>query len=190
MPPRPLLGLIPVVMVFFQIQAAMPLHLVHHLRMPEAAYGLLFTLNTLMVILIEVPLNTATAHWPHRVSLSLGAFLIGLGFGGMALAAGYLGVALTVVVWTFGEMIFLPAATAYVADISPPGRRGQYMGLFTLAFSVAFTIGPWLGAAAMERFGPAVLWTGAFGLGCLTAAMMGRVGASDADPARRTEDEG
>lgn len=128
-----------------------------------------------MVILIEVPLNTATAHWGHRKSLSLGAFLVGAGYGGMIFAGGYVGVALTVVLWTFGEMIFLPTATTYIAEIAPPARRGQYMGLFTMAFSVAFTIGPMLGATVMERFGPTILWAGAFGFGCLGAAMMSRL---------------
>ena len=170
-----LIAMVPVVMVFFQNQAAMPLHLVHHLHMPPVAFGLMFTLNTVMVILIEVPLNAATSHWGHRRSLALGAFLVGAGYGGMMFAGGYVGVALTVVIWTFGEMIFLPTATTYIAEISPPARRGQYMGLFTMAFSIAFTIGPMLGAAVMERFGPTVLWAAAFGFGCLGAAMMSRV---------------
>jgi predicted MFS family arabinose efflux permease len=167
--------LIPVLMVFFQGQAALPLHLVNHLGMPEVAYGLLFTLNTLMIILIEVPLSGATAHWPHRLSMSLGALLTGAGFGGMALAHGYPGVVLTVIVWTVGEMILLPTATTYVAEISPPRRRGQYMGVYTMTFSIAFTLGPWLGTAVMDRFGPTTLWVCALGFGCLSAAMMTRL---------------
>jgi hypothetical protein len=27
-----------------------------------------------------------------------------------------------------GEMIFFPAMSAYVADLAPPGRKGEYMG--------------------------------------------------------------
>src|SRR5262249_49979669 len=75
-----LAALVPVLMVFFQHQAGMALHLVHRLGMSEAAFGLLFTLNTVLIILIEVPLNNATTHWPMRRSLSLGAALIGAGF--------------------------------------------------------------------------------------------------------------
>ncbi len=46
------------------------------------------------------------------------------------------------------------------------------MGLFTMSLSLAFAIGPWLGAVVLGRFGPATLWTGAFVGGCLSAALM------------------
>lgn len=170
-----LLALLPAIMVFFQLQTAVPLYIVHYLRMPEAAYGLMFTLNTMMVILIEVPLSSATSHWPHRMTLPLGAFLVGAGFGSMGLARTYLGLAVSVVIWTFGEMILLPTASAYVVDISPSARRGEYLGLYTMSFSLAFTVAPWLGATALEALGPGVLWGCAFALGCLSAALMARV---------------
>lgn len=95
----------------------------------------------------------------------------------MALCSGPLGAALTVVIWTFGEMMLLPGSSAYVADISPAPRRGSYMGLYTMSFSAAFTIGPGLGVALLERFGARVLWGAAFALGCLSTAMLGRVEA-------------
>ena len=82
-----------------------------------------------------------------------------------------LGAAVTVVIWTFGEMIVLPASSAYVSDIAPPAQSGAYMGLYTMGFSVAFTFAPILGTQTMERFGPSVLWVGAFCCGCITAVM-------------------
>ena len=172
-----LIALLPILVVFFQHEASMPLFLVGDLHMRESWYGLLFTLNTVLIILLEVPLNLKTAHWPHRRTLGIGAFLVGAGFGAMALCRGPLGTALTVVIWTFGEMMLLPGSSAYVADISPAERRGSYMGLYTMSFSAAFTIGPGLGVALLERFGARVLWVAAFALGCLSTAMLGRVPA-------------
>ncbi|HEV8699672.1 MAG TPA: MFS transporter [Candidatus Polarisedimenticolia bacterium] len=172
-----LVALLPILVVFFQHEASMPLFLVGHLSMKESSYGLLFTLNTALIILLEVPLNLRTAHWTHRRTLALGAFLVGAGFGAMALCSGPLGVALTVVIWTFGEMMLLPGSSAYVADIAPPERRGSYMGLYTMSFSAAFTIGPGLGVAILERFGARVLWGAAFAFGCVSMAMLGRVGS-------------
>lgn len=171
-----LAAFLPVLMVFFQSQGAMPLHMVHHLGMSEAAYGLMFSLNTVMIILIEVPLTAATSHWPNRLSLPLGAALTGAGFGAMAFVHGYAGVAMTVVIWTFGEMILLPTATAYVAEIAPDSKRGQYMGFYSMTFSLAFTMGPWLGAAVLAGRGPGVLWTGAFVLAMISALLLGRIG--------------
>jgi predicted MFS family arabinose efflux permease len=81
-----LLAITLVEIVFFQNQGAMPLFLVHDLKFSESAYGLLFTINTILIILLEVPLNTAMAHWPHRHSMALGALLCGAGFGALAFA--------------------------------------------------------------------------------------------------------
>jgi MFS family permease len=182
-----LLALLPVLLVFFQHEAAMPLFLVRDLGMKESSFGLLFTLNTFLIILLEVPLNLKMAGWSYRTTLAVGAFLVGAGFGGMALSTGPWGVTATVVVWTFGEMVLLPASSAYAAEIAPSARRGAYMGLYTMSFSVAFALGPWLGTIALDRHGPAVVWGTAFLLGCLSAVMMDRIRTRPPHPAGQDE---
>ena len=169
-----LLMLLPVI-VFFQHVAAMPLYIMRDLGLSAGALGLLFTINTWLIIFVEVPLNTATAHWPHRRSLALGALLTGVGFGGMALATGPVSLAATIVVWTFGEMILFPGSLAYVADIAPPARRGEYIGIYSMTFGLCFTVGPWLGMEVLERAGGRVLWGATLVLGLLSAALMTRL---------------
>jgi MFS family permease len=166
-----LAAMIPVELVFFQSLAAMPLFLVRDLKMTEAGFGMLLAINTVIIILVEVPLNTAMADWSHRHALTLGALLVGIGFGGLILVNGVFGAAITVVIWTFGEMILLPASAAYVSDIAPREQSGAYMGLYTMGFSVSLAIGPWLGTQALESRGPAAVWIGAFCCGCATAMM-------------------
>jgi predicted MFS family arabinose efflux permease len=166
-----LVAFIPVEIVFFQTQAAMPLFLVGDLGITERLFGILLTINTVLIILIEVPLNAAMAHWNDRLSLVVGALLTGIGFGALALAANAWFVAATVVVWTFGEMILFAASSAYVAEISPPDRRGEYMGLFQMSFSLSFAVGPWLGAVVLERAGATALWGATF-ICCLVSALM------------------
>ncbi len=167
-----LIAMIPTEIVFFQSLAAMPLFLVRDLQITEAGFGMLLAINTVLIIVIEVPLNSAMANWSNRNSIALGALLVGAGFGALVFGGGVLGVAATVVVWTFGEMILLPASSAYVSDIAPPAQSGVYMGLYTMGFSVAFAIGPLLGVQVLERFGSDFVWIGAFSSGCLTAIMM------------------
>ncbi len=172
-----LLAMIPVLLVFFQHASSMPLFLVRDLRLSESAYGLLFTVNTVLIILVEVPLNGAMAEWSHARTLALGSFLSAVGFGAMAFAGNFIAVAATVVIWTFGEMMVFPASAAFVADAAPTDRRGQYMGLYQMTFSLAFTVGPWLGTIALDRLGARVLWGIAFAVGCVSTAMMWRVRA-------------
>ena len=80
-----------------------------------------------------------------------------------------------VIVWTFGEMILFPAMSSFVAHLAPPQRQGEYMGFYTMAFAVAFAIGPWAGAIVLERYGSTMLWGSAFALGCIASLMLANV---------------
>lgn len=169
------IAILPVAFVFFQHLSAMPLFMVRNLKLPEHIYGLMFTINTLLIVFLEVPLNLATAHWSYRFTLPLGCLLCAAGFGGLAFANGLAGVIVTVIVWTFGEMILFPSSSAYVAHIATPSRQGQYMGMYTMAWGLSFMIGPWGGTYILEHFGGVVLWGFMFILGSLSAVMMALV---------------
>jgi len=171
-----LAALIPTQLVFFQLTSTVPVFLVRYLRLPESFFGTVFTLNTLMIVALEVPLNNATYHWTHRRTLTLGALLYAIGFGSFALARGAAGIFAAVAVWTFGEMILMPGSAAYASEIATAGRRGEYMGLYTMSFSFAFSVGPWLGAILLETHGPQMLWGVAFVSGCISTLLMSQVG--------------
>ena len=170
-----LAGVLPVTVIFFQHISSMPLFIVRDLNLSAATFGLLFSLNCLLIVVFEIPLNAATAHWPHRQTLALGAILSGAGFGAMAFARDTWTLAATVVVWTLGEMLFFPASAAYATDTAPDERRGEYSGLYTMVFSVAFAIGPWAGTVVLERLGARTLWGATFILGLIAAAMFLRL---------------
>lgn len=160
--------------VFTQHQGAMPLYLVRDLAYPESFFGALLVLNTLIIVAIEVPLNVAMAHWPARRAITLAALCVAVGFGALAVARSPWAVALTVVIWTFGEMIFYPAATAHVAHLAPEGRTGEYMGAFASTFSAALIIGPWAGVALLDGFGARFTWLFMLGCGLLATALAAR----------------
>ena len=161
--------------VFFQIEGPLPLFLVQDLRLSPAFYGGLFTLNTVMIVFMEVPLNAATAHWPHRRGLAIGALLFAIGSGAFGFANGPVLVVLAMIVWTFGEMMLFPQASAYVAEIAPAARRGEYMGAYSLAFSLAFAFAPWAGTSGYAAYGARALWVAVFAVGFVSAVMMARV---------------
>ena len=179
-----LAAMIPAQLVFFQLTSSLLLFLVNNLSLPESLYGTVFTLNTLMIVALEVPLNTAMAHWSHRRTLTLGALLYAIGFGSFAFVTRPAQIFAAVVIWTFGEMILLPGSSAYAAEIAPPGRRGEYMGLYTMSFSIAFSLGPILGTELLQHRGPHGLWGVAFVSGCISALMMSRIGTKRSNQIR------
>ena len=168
-----MVGLFLAATTFFQWEAALPIYLVRDLGLPASVFGLLFVVNTALIVFLEVPLNLATAEWHPRYSLALGALLIAAGFGALAFVTGPRTVALTVVIWTFGEMILLPASATYAADLAPADRRGEYMAAYSVAFGLVLAPGPSAGTLFLERFGAPALWAAAFGCGACAAAIMG-----------------
>lgn len=157
--------------VFSQHQGAMPLYLVRDLHYRESFYGGLFVLNTLIIVAIEVPLNLAMAHWRTRMSIGAATMLIAIGFGSLAAATTTIPIALTVIVWTFGEMIYFPTSVAYVAELAPAGKTGEYMGMFSGSISLALIVGPWLGAFLLDRVGAPATWATMLAIGVAAAAL-------------------
>lgn len=167
-----LLSWIPALIVMFQSLGAMPIFLTHDLKFPASNVGLLFAINTVIIIFVEVPLNTAMSKWTYKKSLSLGALLFAVGYGAMALAENIYAIALTIVIWTFGEMILFPASAAYTSEIAPDKKRGEYMGLYQMMFSLGFTLAPWLGTKIYELYGAQMLWGVIFICGVISSFMM------------------
>lgn len=164
-----LLGLLPLSMLFFQIDSTLSLVTVNHLHLAPAMFGLIATINTLLIVAVEIPLNHATSGWSHRRTMVLGALFTAVGFGLIGLARGFPMLAFTTVIWTIGEMITSPGISAYIADIAPPARRGEYMGLFMMTWSVAFIVAPWAGTHLLAELGPHLVWPVLGGLGVLSA---------------------
>jgi predicted MFS family arabinose efflux permease len=167
-----LAGVVSVGIVFFQHESALPLYLVQYLHLSPAFYGMLFTINTLLIVGLEVPIITATSHWANRRSLIIGCMLFAIGFGALGIIASPAGVIATVVVWTFGEMLLFPAMSAHLAEIAPENRRGAYMGAYSMSLSISLTVGPWMGTQLLASLGPVRVWAVMFALGALAAVLM------------------
>jgi MFS family permease len=132
--------------VYFQSQTTFPLH-VRASGLSDADYGLLISLNGLAIVLFELPLVAITQRFPYRPVLTVGSLLVGLGFALNAVANDLPELAVTVLIWTLGEIVYAPVASAYVADIAPEHLRGRYQGAWGLTWGLAFVFAPAVGAA-------------------------------------------
>ena len=154
-----LLGLaVLLAMVFFQIQSTYPLALNSVYGFSEATIGLALAVNTVIIVLFEMVLAHALRDAPHLRLVAWGSLLFGVGLALLPLGRSFLFVCATIVVWTLGEMLSLPFLQGVVAERADAKRRGTYLGLLSLAFSVAYMAGPPVGAWVFERLGPDALW--------------------------------
>lgn len=153
-----LFACIPVTMVFVQHESTLSIFMVHDLHIKMFYYGFVFTINTLLIVFLEVPLSSLTSHWPDRKSLVIGSILITLGFGSLLCVNNFLGIAIAVALWTLGEIFLYPTASTYISKIAPSERQGSYMALHSASFNVSMILGPWVGMYLLETTGSAALW--------------------------------
>jgi predicted MFS family arabinose efflux permease len=175
-----LVAVVPSAMVFFQIEGAWPIHMTRELGLSKAWIGGMLAINTVLIVLTEIPLNVWTNRWSAARSIVIGTLCTGVGFGMLAFVPNLAWVAASIVVWTVGEMILFPALSAEATLLAPEGRRGEYLGLFHTAFAVASMTGPALGTLVLDRAGPAWLWGGAFVASLVSAALFARAARRDA----------
>lgn len=166
-----LIGLVPISMVFYQHESTLPVYLKNDLGLSLSLYGWLFTINTLMIVFLELPFNVASLNWPYRYNFILGSVFIAAGFGGLYFASAAWHIILGTVIWTIGEMILFPAATSYLAEIAPEGHRGSYMSLFTASTNMGMLLGPWAGALVMQQIGGSAVWVFCGLLGLISIAI-------------------
>lgn len=170
-----LASLLPALFVFFQTEGTVAEWVVGGLKFDTRFLGFMFTLNTVLIVIVELALNLAMSKWPHRATFMLGATCLAVGFGSLGLAHSAVALFGAVVVWTFGEMILLPALSDAVASLAPPERRGGYMGLLSFTYSVGLAFGPAIGLQAYAHLGPRAMWGGCFGLGMLSVLLAARI---------------
>jgi MFS family permease len=156
--------------VYFQANATFPLH-VKDSGLSNADYGLLISLNGLAIVLLELPFTSITQRFPAIPTLAVGSILVGLGFALNAWAESLAALAFTVLIWTIGEIVYAPVASAYVADIAPVHLRGRYQGAWGLMWGLAFMLGPGLGALFFAWNGDA-FWLFCGVLGVLSAGLL------------------
>jgi predicted MFS family arabinose efflux permease len=135
----------------------------------ENRIGQLLAINTIIIVLFEMVLLHYLKNFRPLKVIGVGALLTGLGFALTPLGRGFFYAALTVAVWTMGEMLSLPLLTTEVANRSHDGNRGRHMGWFGVSFSLAWMLGPVAGSGIYARFTPLALWFGCGGLGALLA---------------------
>jgi predicted MFS family arabinose efflux permease len=156
-------------LIFSQLFSTFPIYIHSAFGFAENRIGQLLAINTIIIVLFEmVLLHGLKKKEPLKV-IGVGALLTGLGFAMTPMGRGFFYAALTVAVWTCGEMLSLPLLTAEISNRSNDQNRGRHMGWYGVSFSLAFIIGPLLGARVYSRVSPLALWAGCGGLGIILA---------------------
>lgn len=157
-----------VVLVFFQFQVALPADM-YSKGLDSGDLGWVMALNGVLIVALQPWVTRRIQGWRRSRSLALAALCVGFGFGLNAFAGALAGFALSVALWTMGEIIMAPVNSSIVADLSPADMRGRYQGAFSLIWSMGVTLGPWLSGKVITATSTRTLWLGCIGVGLLAA---------------------
>ncbi|MGH3736926.1 MAG: MFS transporter [Micromonosporaceae bacterium] len=134
-----------------------------------SAYGRVIAVNGILIVLGQLFIPRLLGDRDRSRTLAVAAVIIGSGFGLVALADSLWMYALTVAVWTIGEMVMSPSISSLTADLAPASMRGRYQGVHSFGYSIATFAAPVIAGVTLQYAGPAVLWIGCFVLGLLVA---------------------
>jgi len=130
-------------------------------------YGAAIALNGFLIILVTIPVSNMAAKWPRFETVAVAAVLLGLGYGFTALATNLPLFAISVAIWTLGEIAATSVGPTIIADLSPIALRGLYQGVFGAAWGLAYFVGPLAGGWIYENLGSNALW-----IGCLITGIV------------------
>lgn len=157
---------------FFQLFTNLSVHLKKDLHFSEPFIGMLMATNGLIIVLVEmVIVFKLESRKKNTLFITLGTVLMAISYGVLNLFTVTQAVAFLMIIGiTFAEMLAMPFMNSYWIGRSTAFNRGQYAALYTMAWSVAQTFGPMLGAQVAEASGFYPLWWILTGVSLITAA--------------------
>lgn len=146
--------------IFVQYFSTVPIFYKDVYGLSENNIGLVLALNGALIVIFEMPLIA----WMEKKNFSniqntiIGLIMTGASFL-LLLFESWVGVVVIgMVIATFGEMISFPFSNKFALDRAKLGRQGAYMGIYSMAFSVAHIFGHNSGMQMIDHFGFDATW--------------------------------
>jgi len=130
------------------VNGVLPVYARDHVGVGESAIGLLFLVNSLLIIGGQLPVARAVEG--HRRGRMLA--LMSLAFAAcwlLVLGSSWWFLLAAIVALSAGECLYDSVRSPLVADLAPPGVGGRYLAAAGLSWQLGFIVGPATGAALL-----------------------------------------
>jgi len=161
---RPFLVFVVISILLFivmgQMVSTLSIFTVDKLEFSYPQYGLLLTLNGLIVIFFQYPMTLALRRVAKFRALILGSLLYVFGYLSLGWITQFGWALVAMAVITGGEIIHAPVSLSVIGELSPEDQRGRYMGLFGLSQTIGIAVGPLIGGVLIDAFpfNPELIW--------------------------------
>jgi len=135
-----------------QMMSTLSIYMVDRVGYTTAQYGLLLTVNGLLVIILQYPIARNIDRFSRSRVIVAGCLLYAAGYLMFGWVGSYALAVAAMVLVSFGEIAFAPAAMSVVGEIAPRGEKGRYMGFFGLNQVVGISIAPLFGGILLDLF--------------------------------------
>ncbi len=157
---------------FLQLFSMLPLYFRQVMNLTEGQIGVLLTLNGLMIVVLEMGIvhQVETRLRRPTTLIPWGVLLTGLSYSVLNTGS-WLGLALvSTVLVTIGEMLAMPFMMSWAINRATDQNRGQYMGLYAMAYSLSQIMSPAIGSQMVVLAGFRGLWYVIFGVSVISAS--------------------
>lgn len=141
---------------FSQIESSLPIHL-GELGKDAELFALLLTINAVVVILLQYPMNRWAGKKSVLTGLVVGSVLCITGYFAFGVGDSNLFFILGIVLLTLGEILVFPVSSLFIDRIADERMRGIYYGANGFG-QLGLFIGPLLGGWLLEVVGGRGLW--------------------------------
>ena len=145
---------------FFQIFSTLPLYYKQELHLSESYIGIVMAINGLLIAFFEmVIVHNLEGKRNNLQYITMGVILVAISYLVFNIIPGKESLAIiAMLIVTAGEILSMPFMNSYWVGRTSINNRGQYAGLYTVAWSTAQVLGPSTGTIIAENFGFDVLW--------------------------------
>ena len=148
-----------------------PISLTQSHGVAPATWGLLFAMNPVVIVALQLRITRWTSPTPRGVKLAGGVLLMGLPYLALEVSAALPVVVAVLLTVVLGEMLWAPASEAMVANMAPPGLRGVYLGTANAASWLGMSLAPAIGLQTRAVSGDAGMWLLVAAVGVTGAAL-------------------
>lgn len=150
---------------FMQWFHSIPVFIKTEWNFDERYIGMMMAMNGLLISLIEMPVIHAIEKRKQvRIASVIGIILIGFSFLPFLMPAALILCFIAMLFMTVGEILHFPFNSSVAVNMSPAGKRGEYMALYSMTWALAQITGPVLGLTFITEFGFHPFWILAAGL--------------------------
>ncbi|RVX39270.1 putative MFS family arabinose efflux permease [Nonomuraea polychroma] len=158
-------------LLYSQTMTMLPVAMTGVVGLTPVQFGLAMALNGVLIVVVQPLVSGWLGRRDASRTFALGLAVMGAGFAMTAYVTSTLGLAVTIAVWTAGEIVTAGIAGSIVATLAPADLRGRYAGLFGFAWSMAAVLAPLLGGPLLD-LGMEALWLTVGGVALVSAAGM------------------